>query len=97
MTVPILATKLYQPKSKANWVQRYRLIEKMNEGLERKFTLVSAPAGFGKTRSAFGGGEGEDHFSSFLVAEHAKKLVDNGGIGLSEHIFNALKDQAHER
>ncbi len=28
---------------------RSRLIERLNEGLHRKLTLVSAPAGFGKT------------------------------------------------
>ena len=49
MTVPILATKLYKPKMKAKWVQRPRLLEKLGEGLERKLSLISAPAGFGKT------------------------------------------------
>jgi len=30
-------------------VPRPRLIERLNAGLHRKLTLVSAPAGFGKT------------------------------------------------
>jgi LuxR family maltose regulon positive regulatory protein len=30
-------------------VSRPRLIERLNEGLHRKLTLISAPAGFGKT------------------------------------------------
>jgi LuxR family maltose regulon positive regulatory protein len=47
--MPILATKLYIPPSLPNIVPRSRLIERLNEGLHRKLTLVSASAGFGKT------------------------------------------------
>ena len=46
---PILATKLYIPRLRSNVVSRLRLIERLNEGLHRKLTLISAPAGFGKT------------------------------------------------
>src|SRR2546423_13465524 len=46
---PILATKLYPPRLRPNVVSRPRLIERLNEGLQRKLTLISAPAGFGKT------------------------------------------------
>jgi len=48
---PILATKLYVPPPRANLVLRPRLVERLNEGLSasRKLTLISAPAGFGKT------------------------------------------------
>ena len=46
---PILATKLYIPPSSPNLVLRPRLIERLNRGLHRKLTLISAPAGFGKT------------------------------------------------
>jgi LuxR family maltose regulon positive regulatory protein len=51
MSVPILATKLYIPPSRPGIVPRLRLIERMNEGLATgcKLTLISAPAGFGKT------------------------------------------------
>jgi len=51
MTLPILATKLYIPPSRPKVVLRPRLIERLNEGLSlgRKLTLISAPAGFGKT------------------------------------------------
>src|SRR5207302_11327223 len=34
---------------RAKVVSRPRLIERLNEGLHRKLTLISAPAGFGKT------------------------------------------------
>jgi LuxR family maltose regulon positive regulatory protein len=46
---PIVATKLYLPPLRPNVVSRPRLIERLNEGLHRKLTLISAPAGFGKT------------------------------------------------
>ncbi len=51
MTTPILATKLYIPPPRPQVVLRPRLIERLNEGLPagRKLTLISAPAGFGKT------------------------------------------------
>src|SRR5437660_5899366 len=49
MPTPILATKLYIPRLRPNVVSRSRLIERLNEGLHRKLTLIAAPAGFGKT------------------------------------------------
>jgi LuxR family maltose regulon positive regulatory protein len=48
-STPILATKLYIPPPRPKVVHRSRLIERLNEGLQRKLTLISAPAGFGKT------------------------------------------------
>jgi len=49
MTTPLLQTKLYIPPIRRELVPRLRLIERLNAGLHRKLTLVSAPAGFGKT------------------------------------------------
>jgi LuxR family transcriptional regulator, maltose regulon positive regulatory protein len=49
MSLPILTTKLYVPPPRAKVVLRPRLFERLNEGLSRKLTLISAPAGFGKT------------------------------------------------
>ena len=49
MSTPILATKLYIPPPRPQVVRRPRLIERLDEGLHRKLTLISAPAGFGKT------------------------------------------------
>src|SRR5437764_5093806 len=49
MSTPVLATKLYIPLPPPRAVRRPRLIERLNEGLHRKLTLISAPAGFGKT------------------------------------------------
>src|SRR5512134_995420 len=49
MPAQILTTKLYIPSPRVNAIVRPRLIERLNEGLHRKLTLVSVPAGFGKT------------------------------------------------
>lgn len=49
MSTPILVTKLYIPASRPNAVLRPRLLGRLNEGMHRNLTLVSAPAGFGKT------------------------------------------------
>src|SRR5439155_19758519 len=49
MPPPMLTTKLYIPRLRPNVVSRPRLIERLNEGLHRKMTLIAAPAGFGKT------------------------------------------------
>ena len=49
MSTPMLATKLYTPPLRPKRVLRPRLLERLNEGLHRKLTLISAPAGFGKT------------------------------------------------
>ncbi len=46
---PLLETKLRLPRRRRNEVPRPRLIEQLNRGLESPLTLVSAPAGFGKT------------------------------------------------
>src|SRR5215212_6016516 len=49
MSTPLLATKLYIPPPRPNVVLRPRLSERMKGNLSRKLTLISAPAGFGKT------------------------------------------------
>jgi len=49
MSSPILVTKLFIPAARPELVPRLRLIERLCAGLHRKLTLISAPAGFGKT------------------------------------------------
>ena len=47
--IPLLATKLYIPRVRPDLVPRPRLTNQLDEFIRRKLTLVSAPAGFGKT------------------------------------------------
>jgi LuxR family maltose regulon positive regulatory protein len=49
MPKPLLATKFYIPIPRQEIVPRPRLVEMLNHGLSGKLTLISAPAGFGKT------------------------------------------------
>jgi LuxR family maltose regulon positive regulatory protein len=56
MSPPLLRTKLFVPPVRPGLVSRPRLVERLNEGLPQddhafgcKLTLISAPAGFGKT------------------------------------------------
>jgi LuxR family maltose regulon positive regulatory protein len=47
----LLRTKLYVPPLRPNLISRPQLIDRLNQGLQlnHKLTLISAPAGFGKT------------------------------------------------
>jgi hypothetical protein len=45
----LLETKLYLPRPRSGLVVRRRLSERLSRAFESKLTLVSAPAGFGKT------------------------------------------------
>lgn len=51
MATPLVLTKLHRPRLRPNLVARTRLIDRLNDGLRenRKLTLLTAPAGFGKT------------------------------------------------
>jgi LuxR family transcriptional regulator, maltose regulon positive regulatory protein len=49
MTQLLLATKLYFPPARPDLVPRPRLIEQLNAGFHKPLTLISAPAGYGKT------------------------------------------------
>lgn len=49
MATPPQATNLYIPPQRPNLVPHPRLIERLNAGLHRKLTLISAPASFYRT------------------------------------------------
>ena len=49
MESPLLETKFHRPRRRRGLVVRSRLIDRLNRGAESTLTLVSAPAGFGKT------------------------------------------------
>lgn len=65
-TQDILTTKLFIPRSRPVHVSRPRLIEQLDTGLHRKLTLISAPAGFGKTT---------------LVSEWLEGITEDQGAG----------------
>ena len=45
----LMRTKLFRPRSASDVITRTHLIKRLNVALEDEITLVSAPAGFGKT------------------------------------------------
>jgi LuxR family transcriptional regulator, maltose regulon positive regulatory protein len=49
MAGQVIATKLYAPKARTQLVPRPRLQERLRHAARSRLTLVSAPAGFGKT------------------------------------------------
>nr|WP_089233939.1 rod-binding protein [Tropicimonas sediminicola] len=70
-------------------------LRKVARDLEASFlSEMLGHAGLGKTSETFGGGIGEEQFSSFLRNLQAEEIAAHGGIGLAEAIFDALKETA---
>lgn len=66
------------------------------EELEASFLAeMLAHSGLGEMKGPFGGGSGEAQFSSFLRAEQARLMVERGGVGLAELIFNSMVKADH--
>lgn len=87
MPLPLLATKLYVPPLQANVVRRPRLVERLNEGLHRALTLVSAPAGFGKTTLVSEWLAGSRHRVAWLSLDEG----DNDPAGFLAYLVAALQ------
>lgn len=49
MPSPLVSTKLYVPQVRHVVVPRLRLVDRLSEGGQPRLTLISGPAGFGKT------------------------------------------------
>lgn len=61
------------------------------EELETTFlSEMLAHSGLGEMQGSFGGGQGEAQFTSFLRQEQARLIVQQGGLGLAELIFNSM-------
>jgi len=72
-------------------------MRKAANDLEATFlTEMLKAAGFGLARDSFGGGAGEDQFSSLLVRAQAEQMTRAGGIGLAESLFNALMETEND-
>ncbi len=84
---PVQAPPLAQPNARE---PDQKLMEVARQ-LEASFLAeMLKAAGVGESRETFGGGAGEDHFSSFLVREYADATVQAGGLGLAESIYRSL-------
>jgi Rod binding domain-containing protein len=70
-------------------------LREASEKLESAFLAeMLKAASYGKNPESFGGGQAEDQFASFLIQAQADKMVEAGGIGLAEQLFETLKGRA---
>ncbi len=84
-----------RPPKAASSVQRAALMEKAR-ALEASFLAeMLSHAGLDAKDGTFSGGVGEAQFASFLRDEQAKAVVQHGGIGLAEHLFQSLLSRDH--
>ena len=95
MPVPtnLLTTKLYFPPARASLVPRPRLVEYLQNGLKGPLTLVSAPAGYGKTTlmSEWRAGVGCDYSIAWLSLDSD----DNDSISFLTYTIAALATLKH--
>lgn len=90
MARPVIATKLYVPKLRRGLVARPRLGERLRRGAESRLTLVSGPAGFGKTTLLaewLGETSGEDRSVAWLSLDPS----DNEPVSFWTYVVNALQ------
>ena len=67
-----------------------QLMQKAQELETRFLSEMLAHTGLDAQTGAFNGGIGEDQFASFLREAQAKAMVDRGGLGLAQGIFQSL-------
>jgi LuxR family maltose regulon positive regulatory protein len=92
MSSPILLTKLFIPENRPELVSRSHLVDQLNKGLHRKLTLISAPAGFGKTTVVTNwlhSQEGDDA-SPFLMGWLFLDEEDNDPVRFLIYLITAL-------
>jgi ATP/maltotriose-dependent transcriptional regulator MalT len=88
---PLLPTKFYLPPIPAGYVVRPHLLKKMDEALECRLTLVSAPAGAGKTTlvSAWASALRKQ---GGVVGWYALDALDNDLARFLEHLVACLEE-----
>ena len=87
MAAPLLTTKLYTPSVRPEWMSRPRLIERLNAAFQCKLTLVSAPAGFGKTTLLAEWASGHEHPIAWLTLDRS----DNDSTRFWAYFITALQ------
>ena len=92
MARPLIATKLFIPQVRRHVVTRTRLLDRLRRGAESRLTLVSAPAGFGKTTLLaewLGGTQEDDRRIAWVSLDASDSDQVWGSIGVSENIIEA--------
>jgi LuxR family maltose regulon positive regulatory protein len=102
MVTPVLLSKLFVPRPRRDAIPRPRLIERLNQGVQRTMSLVSAPAGFGKSTLVaewvalcgrqtawLSVDEGDSDLSRFLI--HLVAAVQTVSVGVGRDASAALQ------
>lgn len=95
---PLLKTKLHIPPPRPDTVPRSRLIQHLNERLQRKITLMIAPAGYGKTSLAaewIHTLQAEDNFKNRITWLYLEE-ADSEPIRFLSYVSAALQQVAPE-
>jgi LuxR family maltose regulon positive regulatory protein len=87
-----LDTKLHRPAVSDDFVIRPRLFEQLDRGLERKLTLVSAPAGFGKTSLVASWLQTRVRPAAWLSLDES----DNNAIAFLDYVVAAIRSACPE-
>ena len=88
----LIRTKLYRPRSSSDVIPRARLIERLNAGLNSNVTLISAPAGFGKTTLLAGWLEANDRFTAWLSLDENDNELPNFVYSLTAALQTVFPD-----
>ncbi len=92
MSDTLLTTKLFVPQTPPELVPRPHLAERLSEGLARKLTLVSAPAGFGKSTLVTGWLAETGHTPAWLSLDQG----DNDPARFWTYLIAAVQTVGHE-
>lgn len=91
---PVLPQQELRARPEDADAARVAKLRALSQELEASFLAeMLKTTGVNKTADAFGGGAGEDAFSSMLTQQYAAKMAASGGIGLAEHIFRSLTEK----
>ena len=91
MATQLLTTKLFRPPALQQVVSRPDLVAQLNQSLQCKLTLVSAPAGFGKTTAVSEWIHQEKEQQQFQVAWVSLDKGDNDPYRFLAYIAGALQ------
>jgi LuxR family transcriptional regulator, maltose regulon positive regulatory protein len=99
MVSSLLTTKLYVPPVLSSFVPRPRITERLSMGMAGRLTLVTAPAGFGKTTAVSAWLHPQSEASvAYSFVLHPERVVwvsldaaDNDATSFWAYVFAALK------
>ena len=94
--VPLVATATATATTAAAALDRRAVLMDKAKALEAAFlSEMLSYAGVDASEGEFSGGIGEDQYASFLRDTQARAIVDHGGIGLAEKLFQSLIRHDH--